>query len=110
MREWLEGALRMEGLKLAERTCNRLIPAVQNMGTMNSALLGIGQYLAGQSLNLQADLSSLRFEAVSRAGNSARVRVSGEIRAAIMASFQVVPMDYTVNMILEDNRWKWCGP
>jgi uncharacterized lipoprotein len=110
MREWLEAALQMEGLKLADRTCSRLISAVQSAGAMNSAFLMLGQMFLGQQVNQQADLTRLRFETVSTSGSSARVRVSGEIRVAIMATFQVTPVDYTADMTLEDNRWKWCGP
>ncbi|MCS6870465.1 MAG: hypothetical protein NZ571_03315 [Anaerolineae bacterium] len=100
----------MKGTKLAERTCNRMIPMVQNMGAMLSGIIGAGQLIARQDLILQSDLSGLRFETVSSSGNSARVRVRGEIRVAIMAAFQVAQMDYTADMVLEDNRWKWCGP
>lgn len=110
MREWLNASLQMEGLKLAERTCDRLIPAVQSAGAMNSAFFMAGQMFVGQELDQQADLTGLRFETVSNSGGSARVRMSGEIRVAIMATFQVVPVDYTADMLLEDNRWKWCGP
>lgn len=110
MQEWLEGMLQMKGVKLAERTCNRMIPAVQSAGAMGSAMFMGLQLFTGIGVDVQFDLSGLRYETVSRSGNSARVRVSGEIRAAVMASFQVTPFDYTGNMILEDNRWKWCGP
>ncbi|MGQ9910721.1 MAG: hypothetical protein ACUVS2_17995 [Candidatus Flexifilum sp.] len=110
MREWLEAALQTDGLKLADRTCSRQISAVQSAGAMNSAFLILGQMFLGQQVNIQSDLGQLRFETVSNSDGTARVRVSGEIRIAFMGTFQVTPINYTADMVFENNRWKWCGP
>lgn len=110
MREFLEAALQTDGLKLADRTCNRMLPTVQSMGAISSIALIFGGQYVGQQLNIQSDLGQLRFETVSNSGSSARVRVSGEIRIAFMGAFQVTPINYTADMVFENNRWKWCGP
>lgn len=110
LREWLEASFQMDGLKLADRTCDHMRPVVQSYSAMNAALLLFGQQALGQELNMQSDLGQLRYERMSSSGNSARVRVTGELRAAIMGFSQATPIDYTANMTLENNRWKWCGP
>lgn len=110
MREWLEAALQAEGLKLADRTCSRLIPIAQNTSTVTAAALILGSQFFGQEIDIQSDLGQLRFETVANSGGSARVRVSGEVRVAFMGAFQVTPINYTADMVFEDNRWKWCGP
>lgn len=111
MREWLEAALQMDGLKLADRTCSRMIPIVQQQGGIVSAAVILGREFLGQQIDIQSDLGQLRFETVSTSGSSsARVRVRGEVRAAMMGFFQTLPLDYTADMVLENNRWKWCGP
>jgi len=107
-REWLEALLNMDGNELIERTCAEQRANVQTAGLWLSAFGVLGQSLTGQQA--QADVSDLRFETVSRSGQTARVRVTGEIRVAILAVAQAQQVDEVWQMVWEDGKWKWCGP
>jgi hypothetical protein len=99
-REWLDALLNMDGNKLMERTCAEQQEAVQEAGLWVS--------FTGEQI--EADVSDLRFKTVYRSGDTARVRVTGEIRTAILAVATVEEVDEEWQMVREDGKWKWCNP
>jgi len=102
-KEWTEAFLNLDGNTMIKRTCSAQQENVQEGG----AWLSFAQVFAGQ--RVEADISDLHFETVSKNGNSARVRVYGEIRIAVLGMAQATQVDTTYTMIQEGGRWKWCG-
>jgi hypothetical protein len=46
---------------------------------------------------------------VSSSGDTAQVRVAGQIRVSILAISQTQQVDETWSMLREGGKWKWCG-
>ena len=107
-REWLDALLNLDGNKLAERTCDAQEEDVQSGAIWRSAIAAFGEMLTGQ--REQADISDLQFVTISKSGDTAQVRVTGEIRTAVLAIAQKQQVDETWQMVREGGKWKWCGP
>jgi photosystem II stability/assembly factor-like uncharacterized protein len=97
----------MDGNKLMERTCAEQQESVQETGLWLSAFGVLGQSFIGQQT--QTDISDLRFNVVNETGNTARVRVTGQIRTAVLAVAQTQEVDEEWLVVQEDGKWKWCG-
>lgn len=108
-REWLQAFGNLDGNKIAERTCAAQQANVQQAGLWTSAITLIGQYLVGQGLQGKTDVSSLNFTTVRSSSDVAYVRVTGQIRAAVLAFATTQNVDETWKMVREDGKWKWCG-
>ncbi|MEA3459781.1 MAG: hypothetical protein U9R11_03755 [Chloroflexota bacterium] len=109
-REWLEALISMDGNKLIERTCAEQHANVQKAGLWASAFDVLGQvFTKFTDQQIKVDISDLRFETVSKSGNTAQVRVTGEIRIAVLAAAMAPQVDATWLMVQEDSKWKWCG-
>ena len=106
-KEWLEALVNMDGNKLMERTCAEQRENVQEAGLWLSALGMLGHSFTGQ--RVQGDISDVRFNVVGETGNTARVRVTGQIRVAVLAFAQTQEVDEEWLMVQEDGKWKWCG-
>jgi len=105
--EWLQAFANLDGNKLAERTCAAQQANVQQAGLWASVFNIFGQQTIGQQG--KTDVSDLKFTTVNRSGNTARVRVTGQIRVSVLALSQTEEVDETWRMVLEDGKWKWCG-
>ena len=104
---WVKALMNRDGNKMAELTCAEEQEAMQQAGLWISAFDILGQAVIGQ--RTQADVSGLRFTIISQSGDTACVRVTGEVRQAILAFSQTQTMDDRMGMIREDGRWKYCG-
>jgi len=105
--EWAQAFANLDGNKVAERTCAAQQANVQQAGLWTSVFNLFGQQMIGQEA--KTDVSGLRFTTVSSSGNTADVRVTGQIRVAVMALSQTQDVDETWRMVREDGKWKWCG-
>ena len=79
-------------------------------GLMITALDMLANYYVDVGLeDIDFDLRDLEFTVVSRTGDQAVVRVSGELRTSLL--FLSVPgqVDDSWLMVREDGRWKYCG-
>lgn len=106
-REWIDALLNMDGNKLAARTCAAQQENLQNATLWLSAFAVLGEMLTGQQT--EADVSDLQFTTISKSGDTAQVRITGEIRTAVLAMAQTQQVDETWQMVREEGRWKWCG-
>jgi hypothetical protein len=106
-RQWIEAVWRLDGLAAEKRTCVAMLAQLEEEGLWASAVSVIGQSLTGQVV--QVDLSGLSFRTVEEEDNSARVRVTGEIRTAVLLSVERSSMDQIWLMSRENGLWKWCG-
>jgi hypothetical protein len=84
------------------------------LGLYESAFSLVGQLLPqlfGLDLDIpfEIDTSDVHFVAVSNNGQTASVRVTGAVRYSVMAFADVIDVDETWRMVLEDGKWKWCG-
>lgn len=102
-REWTEGTMKLEGTKIASRTCAAQQSNMQEAGAWSSAFA----MLVGQQV--KAEVSDLRFDTVSQSGDNAQVHVYGEVQVAVLALAQTTRIDTTYIMIHENGKWKWCG-
>ena len=109
-KEWLDAMLNLDGNKILDRTCIQYRPQIQEAGLWNSAFAMLPQ-LFGLDFKSQGDVSGLKFNTtnINQAETAAVVRVHGEIRVAVLAFAQVVPVDESWQMVKEDDVWRWCG-
>lgn len=109
-KEWFDAMLNLDGNKILDRTCIQYRPQIQEWGLWNSVFVMIPQ-LWGLDIKTQGDVSSLKFDTINtnQDETTATVRVHGEIRVALLAFAQAVPVDETWQMIKEDGVWRWCG-
>lgn len=105
--EWVQAFANLDGNKIAERTCAAQQANVQQAGLWNSVFNLFGQQTVGQQA--KTDVSGLKFTTVSSGGNTANVRVIGQVRVAILALSQTQDVDEIWRMVQEDGKWKWCG-
>lgn len=105
--EWIQAFANLDGNKIAERTCVAQQANVQQAGMWTSVFNLFGQQTIGQQA--KTDVSGLKFTKVNSSGNTANVRVTGQIRVAVMALSQTQDVDETWLMVQEDGKWKWCG-
>ncbi|HZQ06565.1 MAG TPA: hypothetical protein VFD70_08290 [Anaerolineae bacterium] len=106
-REWMQAAVNLDGMKLAERTCAMQQQNVQQGGLMISAISLLGQGLIGQQAKI--DISDLKFTTVNKTETTASVRVTGTIRTAILAFSQSQDVDELMQMSYENGKWRYCG-
>ena len=105
--EWLQASVDLDGNKLMERTCAAQQENIQEAGMWASVFNIFGQQAIG--VQAKTDLSGLKFSTTSSSGNTARVRVTGQIRVAVLALAQSQKVDETWRMVKEEGKWKWCG-
>ena len=109
-RRYLQAAVAYDGNELARRTCAAQQQALMEAGLVITALDLIANYYVDVGLeDIDFDLRDLEFTEISRSGDQAVVRVSGELRTSLL--FLSVPgqVDDTWLMVREDGRWKYCG-
>ena len=109
-RRYLQAAVAYDGNELARRTCAAQQQALMEAGLMITALDMLANYYVDGGLeDIDFDLRDLEFTVVSRTGDQAVVRVSGELRTSLL--FLSVPgqVDDSWLMVREDGRWKYCG-
>ncbi len=109
-RRYMQAAVAYDGNELARRTCAAQQQALMEAGLVITALDLIANYYVDVGLeDIDFDLRDLEFTEISRSGDQAVVRVSGELRTSLL--FLSVPgqVDDTWLMVREDGRWKYCG-
>lgn len=109
-KEWLYALIKYDGNKFLDRTCIQYRQQIQEVGLLYSATAIVPQ-LFGVDMKFQGNLSRLKFDTISinQAETAAVVRVHGEIRVAMLAFAQAIPVDESWQMVKEDNLWRWCG-
>lgn len=105
--EWVQAFANLDGNKINERTCAAQRPNVQQAGMWSSVFSIFSQQTIGQPS--KTDISGLKFATVSNSGHSANVRVTGQIRVAVLALSQTQDIDETWGMVQEEGEWNWCG-
>jgi hypothetical protein len=103
----MEVVAEMDGGKLLDLTCRAQQNNAMAGGAMAQGLLGLASLFGGG--DMQIDVSRLNYQTVSQSGNSATVRVSGVVRTVMGLSASEQMTDMTVQMLMEDGKWKVCG-
>ena len=106
-KDWMQAFADLDGNKIAARTCAEQQENLQEAGMWISAFTIFGQMTIGQES--QIDISDLKYATISSTDDTAQVRVTGQVRAAILALSQAQDIDETWRMVREDGEWKWCG-
>jgi hypothetical protein len=77
--------------------------------TMGMRMLSDMEQFKSQMNIVKVDLSSLKFETVSQAGDNASVKVSGKLKGTVGA--QPLDIDYSATTVTLKNEsgWKVCG-
>ena len=107
-KEWLEAMINLDGNKILERTCIAQRENVQTASLWNSAFAMLPQ-MFGLDVKVQGDISDLEFTTTYIDEETAHVRVTGELRVAVLGVAQALPVDETWLVIKEEGKWKWCG-
>ena len=72
-------------------------------------LVILSQKVFGSDVKVQGDISDLEFTTTYIDEETAHVRVTGELRVAVLGVAQALPVDETWLVIKEEGKWKWCG-
>jgi len=107
-KEFINALINLDGNKILERTCAAERENIQSVGLLTSAFSIIPQ-LFGLDLESEGDVSDLKFTTIELYSNTAYVHVSGEMRVAVIAFANNIPIDETWMMVKENGKWKWCG-
>lgn len=105
--EWLQALAKADGLTLDERTCSSQVSALQD-GSLLSNLFGpVGQTI--RSDKAKVDISTVKVLQTANEGDTARLKVTGRIRAGEGMSVQSQVLEQTWQMTREDGKWRFCG-
>lgn len=105
-REWLQASLGADGATALKLTCRDYRNDVQTQGLMTAAL---GLLTGINTENGQIDVSDLKFETIDKSGDTATVRVTGEIIVSLLGAAMAQDIDMTLLMVKEDGDWLVCG-
>lgn len=108
VRELLEATFRADGLAMMDRTCEAQQPQIQQSGIYITLANIVGSNLIGTDVDIEVDLSSLRYSTESHSDTFAQVQISGEIRSAFMAMVNRQSIDVVVYTVYEENKWRVC--
>lgn len=109
-KEWIDAIVNQDGNRILKYTCREHRDDVKEAGMWISAFAVLGQLLTNRSVQIEGDISDLKFETVSQSDDQAEVRVYGELRAAVLANASAYDVDERWKMIKEDDTWRWCNP
>ena len=99
--EWIDAIVNQDGNRILKHTCKAQRDNVQEAGMWISAFAVLGQMLTNRSVQVEGDISDLNFETVSQSDDQAEVRVSGELRVAVLANAEAYDVD---------ERWQIVNP
>ena len=108
-RDWFKASNELDGNKMYDLTCRKMREEVQMAGLITTAVSLLPQLIGLDIPQGKVDVSDLNFTTIRGDDSSAHVRVSGEVRMAILAFPMAYPIDETWLMVNEDGKWKWCG-
>jgi hypothetical protein len=108
-KDWFTASNELDGNKMLDLTCRAMREDIQMAGMISSAIYMLPQLLGLNLPEGKVDVSDLTFSKIRGDDTYAHVRVTGEIRIAVLA----FPMAYDINetwlMVFENGKWKWCG-
>lgn len=107
--EWIDAIVNQDGNRMLKYTCLAQREDVQQASMWFSAFAVLGQLFTNRSVQIEGDISDLKFETVNQNGDQAEVRVYGELRVAVLGSAQAQQVDERWQMIYENDTWRWCG-
>lgn len=108
-KEWLEAMINLDGNKILERTCMAQRENVQEASLWSSAFAMLPQMFGLDVIKVQGDISDLEFAATYIDEETVHVRVTGELRVAVLGIAEAIPVDETWLMVKEEGKWRWCG-
>jgi len=105
--DWVQALSAQDMSRLTAGTCDAAHPALQNLRAAAS-IVGIlgGQYLDAVQPRFSAD--ALTYETTRNDGQSAVIRVTGEIRIAVSLVSFPQEVDFTMRMTKERGLWRFC--
>lgn len=101
--EWLNALSLLDYDRMLEMTCSAYLPTVEQI---IAKWKGVAD---GLGAGLVIDVSGLAYEQATSSGDSAGVRVYGQVRIAFFGVGQTVELDSVFPFVLEDGEWKLCG-
>lgn len=108
-REWIDAIVNQDGNRMLKYTCLTQRESVQQSSMWFSAFTVLGQLFTNRSVQIEGDVSDLKFETIRQSKDQAEVRVYGELRVAVLGSAQAQQVDETWLMVWENDTWRWCG-
>ncbi len=108
--EWIDALVNQDGNRMLKHTCLAQREGVQETSMWFSAFAVLGQLFTNRSVQIEGDVSDLKFETVSQSGDQAQVRVYGELRMAVLGAAEAQQVDERWLMVWESETWRWCGP
>ena len=104
--DWFVAMAGGDGVTALKLTCPAYREQVQMQGLF---LGGINMLIGGMAQGAEIDSSDLKFETVSSSGDTANVRVRGEIITGLMGMAVAEQVDVTLLMERTDGEWLVCG-
>ena len=107
--EWIDAITNLDGNRILKYTCLAQREKVKEGSMWTSAFMILGQMFTTRAVQIEGDVSDLKFETLSQSEKKAEVRVYGELRIAVLGSAEAYPVDERWQMIRENDTWRWCG-
>jgi hypothetical protein len=109
-REWIDAVVSQDGNKMIKYTCLTQREEVQQASTLVSAFTILGEFFGrNPTLEIEGDISDLKFETIKESDGQAEVRVYGELRTALKGAANAQQIDERWLIVKENDIWQWCG-
>ncbi|HFQ92468.1 MAG TPA: DUF4878 domain-containing protein [Anaerolineae bacterium] len=108
-REWLTALNTGDGVTALKLTCRQYQEEVQNTSLLTAGIGMLGSMAGVDAQSAEVDLSDVKFETVSKNGDTAVVQVKGEMIVGLMGAAIPQQINMSFTMVKEDGDWKWCG-
>jgi len=108
-KEWIDASVNLDGNRMLKHTCKAQRDNIKGAGMWTSAFMVLAQTFTTRSVEIEGDVSDLKFETISQSDNQAEVRVYGELRVAVLGNAEAHEVDDRWQMIYENDTWRWCG-
>lgn len=105
-KEWVTAVATSDGATALSLTCDSYQDQVQMSGFLTA---GLGMLFGVDTQSTEADLSSLEFNTINQAGDTATVQVQGELVLSLLGAAMPQQLDTNMTMVREDGEWKYCG-
>jgi hypothetical protein len=105
-KQWYKAVATGDGATALSLTCQEYQSQVQMAGFLTA---GLGLLVGVDTGAAKTDMSDLKFATTSQNGNTAAVRVEGEIIVSLLGAAMPEKVNSTLKLIREDGKWKVCG-
>jgi hypothetical protein len=108
-KEWFVAVNTLESLEADALVCDSMKDQFRNDMATGAVLNTLMSILLGGSLDIDLDISDVKFTTTQNQDNQAVVEASGAFRASVGGRVVSEPVAESWVMVREGGEWRWCG-